>query len=200
MAEEKKEMTEEEMKKKLEAQRQVALKNLKTKLLDVAAAYLVHKSGNYGKEGDSAVEQHKYLPALSKLKGYSPEGEEFDMFTSTLLASRQDGELYSGNFSEVQLMKNCTKVITESINNITISDLAGLMGYKGEVRDDIKELPVGVLAANKEDKEALAFYKQLTGSYQTYLATKTVSDALAERAKAIPKSLESLLKPEATEQ
>jgi len=203
MADKPKEKTPEELK------REVAQKNLKaTNLMNVAAAYLVHKSGQWGADGDNAMNEFKYFPAFnSGTKAYAADGTEYDVVKNSILASREDGQLYSGNVSEMKIMKDCAAVMQESLNALTVNDVMGLMGSKAEfkagfngkyVRDLMPQLSEEEFAKLPADKkaaieESMKTYQNLIASYQTYLARTKVSEALAESAKQIPKGLEKIL-------
>jgi hypothetical protein len=188
-----------------ESIREIGLKNLKAaNLMNVASAYLVHKSGQYGEAGDSAMEQYKYFPAFnSGTKAYNAKGEEYDVVKNSIIASREEGARYSGNVSEMKIMKDCAKIVQESLNAVKISDVMGLMGSKANVQDAylsnlLPKIPQEEFDKLPEDKrkafdESMELYQKIVGSYQTYLATKNVSEALAEAAKEIPKGLEKLL-------
>lgn len=192
-----------------ELKREVAYKNLKAQnLMNVAAAYLVHKSGQYGTAGDNAMNEYKYFPAFnSGTKAYAADGTEYDVVKNSILASREDGQLYSGNVSEMKIMKDCTAIMQESLSALTINDVMGLMGSKAGLkagfngkylRDLMPNVSEEEFAKLSEDKkkefeESMKTYQNLIGGYQTYLANTKVSEALAESAKQIPKGLEKIL-------
>jgi len=188
-----------------EVNREVALKNLKaTNLMNVAAAYIAHKSGQFGEAGDSAMDEYKYMPAFnSGMKAYNAKGEEYNVMQNSILASREDGQRYSGNVSEMKIMKDCAAIMQESLNAVKISDVMSLMGSKANVEDAYVESLMPKISKedaaklSPEQKEGLnasmKLYQQLVGSYQTYLVQTKVSEALAESAKQIPKGLEKLL-------
>ena len=200
-----KEPTREETQKQ---EREVALKNLKSSgLMNMAASHLVHESGAYGKAGDSAMHQFKYTPAYSSLNAYNKEGKEYNIIQNLLFESRENGEIYTGNVTEQKIMKSCAAIMQESLNVIKIKDLLELMGAKIKLNHKFKHLYVGDLlpqipeeeleklseSEKKGIAEAQNLYQQIVGSYQTYLTSKSVSEALAENAKQIPKSLEKIL-------
>jgi hypothetical protein len=200
MAEKEKEKSPEEIK------REIALKNLKASgLMNIASSYLVHKSGQYGEAGDSAMEQFKYFPAFnSGTKVYNAKGEQYDLIQNSILTSREEGQRYSGNVSELKIMKDCAAIMQESLNAVKISDVMGLMGskanvidgYVGDLMPKISKEEMAKLAPEQKEaiKASMEVYQNLIGGYQTYLATKNVSEALAESAKQIPKGLEAILK------
>jgi len=203
---EKKEKPKEKEKTPEELKREVALKNLKaSNLMNVASSYLVHKNGEvYGKADNSAMEEYKYLPAFSSgTKAYNAKGEEYDVIRNSILASREDGQRYSGNVSEMRIMKDCAAIMQESLNAVKISDVMGLMGSNANVKDAYvgslmpKYTEEEVEKLSEEQKKGLKasmeLYQSLVGGYQTYLAQTKVSEALAESAKQIPKGLEALL-------
>ena len=188
-----------------EVNREVALKNLKaTNLMNIAAAYIAHKSGQFGEAGDSSMEKFKYLPSFSSgTKAYNAKGEEYDVVQNSILASREDGQRYSGNVSEMKVMKDCAAIMQESLNAVKISDVMSLMGSKANVEDayvnslmpNMSKEDVAKLTEDQKKvlKASAELYQNLIGGYQTYLAQTKVSEALAESAKQIPKGLEALL-------
>ena len=119
-----------------EAKREIAFKNLKAdNLMSVAAAYIVHKSGKYGEAGDSAMEQFKYFPAFnSGTKAYNADGTEYDVVKNSILGSREDGQRYSGNVSEMKIMKDCAAIMQESLSALTVNDVMGLMSSKAGLK------------------------------------------------------------------
>lgn len=190
-----------------EISREISLKNLKANnLVNIAAAYFVHKSGQFGEAGDAAMEEYKYLPAFgSATEAYDPKtGEKFDVLKNSIIGSREDGQRYSGNISELGIMKQCAGVVQESLGNLMISDVMKAMGSKAKVKDgymskllppkmsedELAKLPA---EQKKAIEESFKLYQTLIGSYQSYLATSKVSEALAESAKSIPKGLEKML-------
>jgi len=199
-------MTEKNEKSPEEVNREIALKNLKSNnLMNIASSYLVHKSGGaFGEADNSAMEQFKYMPAFnSGTKAFNAKGEEYDVVKNSILASREDGQRYSGNVSEMKIMKDCATIMQESLNAVKISDVMGLMGSKAKIKDAyVKDL---MPKFSKEEFEKLSeeqkksiqasmeLYQNLIGSYQTYLTQMKVSEALAESAKQVPKGLEKLL-------
>jgi hypothetical protein len=193
-----------------EENREIALKNLKaTNLMNVATAYLVHKGGQYGKAGDLAMQEFKYFPAFdSGLKAYAADGTEYDVMKSSILKSRDGDELYSGNVSEMRIMKECAGIAFDnSLKFLTVNDIMGFVGsktaldkkYDGKFLGDLlPKVSEEELAKLPEDKQKAIFesqqlYQQIVGSYQAYLSSTKVSEALAESAKTIPKGLEKLL-------
>jgi hypothetical protein len=192
-----------------EHQRDISLKNLKNaKLMDVAAAYIVHNSGQHGTAGDNAMNEYKYFPALnSGLKAYDVNGKEYDVFKESILNSREDGQLYSGNFSELKLMKECAAIMQISLGSLTVNDVMGLMGskanigskYNGKYLQNLmpkytkEELSKLSEDKKKELSETMNLYQNLIGGYSTYLANIKVAEALTESAKEIPKGLEKIL-------
>jgi hypothetical protein len=192
-----------------EHKRDIALRNLKAaNLMNVAAAYIVHKSGQYGTAGDNAMNEYKYFPSFnSGLKAYDANGKEYDIFKESILNSREDGQLYSGNVSELRIMKDCVAIMQESLGSLTVNDVMGLMGSKANINDKYngkylenlmpkytkEELSKLSEDKKKELSETMGLYQNLIGGYSTYLANIKVSEALTESAKEIPKGLEKIL-------
>lgn len=182
------EMTAEEKAKLREDKRQIALKNLEAKhLTNVATAYLVNKSKNFGEAGDSAVENFLYFPSLSgDMKAYDfKTGNEFNILTDSILSSREEGERYSGNFSERQLMKKSAAIIQESLASVKVEDVLSIIGAGGDLKEKYKGKYVSDL-----DKESAG---QIFGIYQTYNAQQKVSEALGMEASETKKGLVNLL-------
>jgi hypothetical protein len=198
-------MTEKNEPTQEEKQRDVALKNLKANtLMDLAATYLVYKNKKYGDEDNDAMENFKYFPAFnSGAKAYAADGTEYNVVQNSILKSREKGVRYSGNVSEVGIMKDCSQIINESLNSVKISDIMGLMGSKANVKDaylgslvsklsedQFKKLPKAKQEAIEAQEE---LYGTIIGSYQSYLTKTKVSESLAQGAKEISKGLEKML-------
>jgi hypothetical protein len=189
-----------------EVRREIALKNLKAvNLMNVAASYLVHKTKEFGDADNEVMDLFKYSPAFNaSTKAYNAKGEEYDVVRNSILASREEGQRYSGNVSEMKIMKDCAAIMQESLNAVKISDIMGLMGSKVNVQDAYVSSLIPKISKEemaklpKEQKEgiqkSMEIYQGLIGGYQTYLAQTKVSEALAESAKQIPKGLEAILK------
>jgi len=189
-----------------EVSRDIALKNLKAaNLMNMASAYLVHKTKEFGEADNAAMDQFKYSPAFSSgTKAYNAKGEEYDVVKNSIVASREDGQRYSGNVSEMKIMKDCAAIMQESLDAVKISDVMGLMGSRVNVQDAYvsslmprmsKEEMDGLSDEQKKGiKASMEIYQSLIGGYQTYLAQTKVSEALSESAKQIPKGLEAILK------
>ena len=201
----------EEIKEAKERIRKIALKNLKAEnLMNLAGAFLVHESGQYGEGGDSAVEEFKYFPSFnSNLKNHDlNSGEEKDLFRNSILASRQGKKRYSGNVSEYGIMQDCAGIMQESLDKIKVSDLyselmGGIKKVKGELKDiylnelrpQISQEEFVKLSENKQKKiqASQELYKTLVTAYQTYLTDKVVSESLGERKSSTLKDLEKIL-------
>lgn len=168
--------------------RDVALKNLnEAPLMDLAAAYLAEKSGQYGEAGNSAIEQFKYLPAIQ-----SSEGSK--LMSNSILESRQDGKRYTGNVSEYKIIESCAKIMQESLGAITIQDVLGLIGSDITVNENYKDKYLFDLA-NSENEKDKEIFQQVMGNYMQYLTDTKVSEALKERVKFTRGGLEEILKP-----
>ncbi len=180
-----KELTKEEL-EKMEQQREISLKNLKSKTLnDLAVAYYTNKDNLYGEAGNSAVEAHKYFPALQ-----SKDGAE--LLTSYLTQSRQDGKRYTGNVSEYNLINNSAKIIQQSLFSIKFNDILELLGIEKRIKKDYDNKYLFELAESK-DEEIQKMLSGVVNGYVQYMTDKGVSEALGERTKGIKKSLESIL-------
>lgn len=180
-----KERTEEEKK---EAQRKEALENLKEDVYTDFAAVYFADVGDYGESVNSAMEQFKYLPALSsgKIKEYLQE---------SLIKSR-GGKRYAGNISEMRLLQYGAEIVQESLSQLRVQDVLELMGSDKTVKEEYQDKYIADLAS-EENKELV---QKLIGSYQTYITDKKVSESLQERAKSIPGELEKILIEEETKE
>src|SRR3989338_10789693 len=203
--------TQKEIEEAKERIRTIALKNLKAgDLMNLASAFLVEESGVYGEAGGSAVEKFKYWPSFnSNLKNYDLEsGEEKNLFKNAILKSRQEDEIYSGNVSELGIMKDCAEIMQNSLDQIKISDLySELMGGSKKVKGELKDVYIGELKPQLSQAEfdkltpdkkkgiqaSQELYKTLVTAYQTYLTDKAVSESLGERKSSTLKNLEKIL-------
>lgn len=188
MADEKKQPTKEQIEKKRAEARESALKTFKGNYLDLAAAFFVDKSGKYGEEDASAVDQFLYQPAIR-----GKEGSE--LVYGSLLNSRQGGKRYTGNVSEYQIIQTAAKIVQESLTSINIQDILNLMSSKVKVRSDFEKGYIGdyLQSDNKEVKE---FAQQTIGTYLAYLTKTKVAEALSKSAQATRASLEDIVKQE----
>ncbi len=186
-------MAEKNQEKKLseeekEKQREAALPNLKSSISDLAVAYFVNTSGEYGKAGDSAVEQFIYQPALKTEKGA-------EITLAALLNSRTDNEPYSGNVSERVIIKTAAAIFQESLARVKVNDIYSLMGSAGvNIRKDYSDRYLADFQNSDASEEYKKFAGNLVGGYLGYLINTKVSKALSKRASAIKGSLEEIVK------
>ncbi len=203
--------TPQEIEEAKERIRKIALKNLKAgNLMNLASAFLVNESGQYGEAGDSAVEEFKYFPSFnSNLKAQNLESEkEYNIFENAIRNSRQSNKRYSGNISEYGIMQDCAEIMQNSLNQIKISDLySELMGGSKKVKGELKDVYLGELRPQISQEEFIKLpenkqkgiqasqelYKTLVTAYQTYLTDKAVSESLGERKSSTLKNLEKIL-------
>ena len=185
--EQKKELTAEEKTEKREGERQVALLNLKaTHLQDLASAYFVEESGQYGEEASSALEVFKYLPALKNASAYDIKtGQEYDIGQEVMLGSRAGKKRYTGNLSEYKVIEQSATVLAESLNALKVDDLAEIGAIDGELKEKYAGKYISELGKDEQ--------KLIHGAYQTWLSQTKVSEALEEKAKSTKKTLESVL-------
>jgi len=186
---------EEEITQQKEDVRQFALNNLKeSAIVDLATAYFVEESGQYGEAGNYAVEKFKYFPAInSGFKAYDLEsGKEFDVIQNSLLSSRNGGKRYSGNVSEYDIINTCAKIIEGSLGKVNVQNALKLIGSDKQVKESYKDKYLGDLAEseNQEDKK---IFEAIQGMYLRYLTDSKVSEALAENAKTTQGGLEGIL-------
>ena len=203
--------TQKEIDEAKERIRKIALKNLKAgNLMNLASAFLVHKSKAYGQGGDSAVQEFKYWPSFnSNLKAQNLEsGEEENLFKNAILKSREEDEIYSGNVSELGIMKDCVEIMQNSLDQIKISDLySELMGGSKKVKSELKDVYIGEIIPKMPQKEFdkltddkkkaiqknMKFYKTLVTAYKTDLMEKAVEESIGERRSSNLKNLEKIL-------
>ena len=201
-----KELTPEERKE----QREVALKNLaEAPLMDLATAYFVDESGQYGEAGNSAIEKFKYLPAMnSGAKVYDfNTGNEVNLMQNALLGSRKKGKRYTGNVSEYDIMESCAKIMEQSLERIKVQDILELIGSEEKVVDDYKNKYLSDLVPqvtqeeydklpeNKREEidKSQEIYGKVIAGYTQYLTSTKVSEAFGEQTNAIKGGLEKML-------
>ncbi len=193
-----------------EKAREVALKNLaEAPLMDLATAYFVEKTGQYGEAGSSAIEKFKYFPAMnSGAKVYDFEtGKEVNVMQNALLGSRQDGKRYSGNISEYKIIESCAKIMNQSLDRVKVQDILELIGSDEEVADAYKDKYLSDLVPQvsqeefeklpenekKEIAKSEEVYGKIISGYVQYLTGTKVSEALGERTNAVKGGLEKML-------
>lgn len=175
-----------EKEKQMKEAKESALKNLKGNYPNLAAAYFVEKSGQYGEAGASAVDQFIYLPAVK-----DKEGSE--LVYGSLLGSRQGGRRYSGNVSEWYIIEKSAEILQESLSLLNVQDVLNLMGSKAEIKEEYKNKQLAELAQS-ENKEEKDIFQKVFGSYMGYLTDMKVSEALSKMAKSKKSNLEELVK------
>lgn len=197
--------------------RKIALKNLaEAPLMDLATAYFVKKNKNYGETDNSAIEQFKYFPARnSGAKTYDFEtGKEINVEQSALIASRQDGERYSGNISEHKIIQSCAKIMEQSLERTKVQDILELIGSEEKVADDYKNKYLSDLVPQvtqeefdklpenkrKEITKSQEIYGKVIAGYTQYLTGTKVTEALDEKTNSVKGGLEKMLCGEKKEQ
>jgi hypothetical protein len=183
------EQTEAEKKQAMESKREVALKNLKaTDLNNLALAYQINATKDFGEADNSVIENFKYFPAFnSGAKFYDFEtGKEVDIVKNSILGSREDGERYSGNVSEHKIIKTSYQVIAESLNSVKVSDLLDLSGEEGyKMKDNYNGKYVSELDKKEQQK--------VLETYMSYNTSNGLSDAYKQSAGETKKGLVSIL-------
>ncbi|MEM3091130.1 MAG: hypothetical protein QXX55_00910 [Candidatus Pacearchaeota archaeon] len=196
-----KQPTKEEIENKKAIAREIALKNLKSsELLGLATSYFVQlETSGYGKVDQYVVDEFIYKPSIRNAKAYDlRSGKESNILYDSLLGSRQDGRLWSGNLSEYNIIKNGAEIVKDSILAIKIDDLIQLMGSKIKIKEAykgkyIREIIEAGESGNKEAKELTGI---LIENYINYVTMQNVSKALGISANKIKDNLESILKEE----
>jgi hypothetical protein len=186
MANENKQPTQEEIEKKRYDARESALKTFGSNVVDLAAAFYVENSGQYGEAGASAVDQYIYGPAIR---------DNTEIIFANLLGSRQGKKRYTGNVSEWSIIQNAAKIVNESLGAISIPDVLNLMGSEAELRDELKQGYMGDYL-NSQDENTKKFAQGVASSYLTYLTDMKVSEALSRKAKAGRGALEDIVQKE----
>ena len=180
-----KELNKQELEQK-EGMRKVALDNLRNpQITNLAAVYLIERTGQYGEAINSAMEQYKYFPSIQSSDGSI-------LISDALLRSRDDGVRYSGNITERSLIKNCAQILQESLLRLKVSDLLSLIGLNSEIAKNYNIYLSDLASSENEEHQKLL--QNLVGAYQTYLIDKKASEALETRSKTAGKNLESILK------
>lgn len=182
MAEKNKEPTKEEKEKA----REVALANLKGSISDLAVAYLVNRGKSYGESGNRDIHDFVYNPAKS-----TEQGQKF--IDSLWEASREDGELYSGNLSEHRIIKTAIGIVQNSIDDVKVDDLYDIMGSKVSIKENYKGKYLSDLAKSEND-EVKKFVNTLFGGFQAYLIQSRMEKAVGKRKKETITGLEELVK------
>lgn len=182
-----------------EARRAVALKNLNnSKIVDLASTFHVDASGAYGEAGNSAIEQYKYLPAMSagpKFSVYDEEKsseKEIDLMTNSILSSRQGGKRYSGHVSEYGIIESCAKIVGQSMGYLKVQDILDLIGSDKKVKAQYQSKYLEDLGKS-DDKEDKKLYGELIESYMQYTTDLKVSESFKARTGAIKGGLEKAL-------
>lgn len=181
-----------------EKRRAISLRNLKEKnLQNFALAYFVDESKEFGEADNATVEQFKYLPAInSGINYYNPKtGEKSNLFTDSLLGSRQGEKRYTGNVSEYKLIQDAASIIQESLMTVKVGDILGLTG--SDIKSKYSEMYIADLAQAGKEGQELA--KKIIGTYNSYFVSSGMSDAYSQSAKSAKKGLESILAEEPKE-
>lgn len=183
MEAEQKEAEEKTETEKKALRRESALKTFESNLVDLAAAFYVENSGQYGEAGASAVDQYIYGPAIR---------QNTEIIFGSLLGSRQGKKRYTGNVSEYTIIQNAARIVQESLGVLNTEDVLKLMGSKAELGDKYRGKSLAELSQSEseEDKKMVG---ALIGSYQSYVADTRVAEALSKRAEARTSQLEEML-------
>ncbi len=186
------EPTKEQIAEAKERRREIALKNLNEKALqNLALAYFVNESKDFGEADNSVIEQYKYMPAIKGSKRYyNPEtGQEGDLVVNSLFGSRQGEKRYTGNVSEFKIIQDASSVIQESLANIKVGDILKLVGSK--VKSSHANAYLADLMQSGKEGEEMA--QKVMGAYLAYFTSNGMSDAYSQRAGDVRKSLETIL-------
>lgn len=186
--------------KKIERQRKAAMYNLGDRTLtNLAAAYLIDSSKDYGEAVNSAVEEHAYETSEDP-KYIDPEtGKVVNLTKSIFKKSRQDGKRYSGNVSEYDLIEGSLNIIGESLARVKVKDVLALMG--GNTFQKLKSKTKSFKHADRyvselvqsENEEEKELGEKMASFYFTYLQNMVAGDALTSRANQVRSGLEDIL-------
>ena len=183
--------TPQEIEEAKERIRKIALKNLKAgNLMNLASAFLVNESGQYGEAGDSAVEEFKYFPSFnSNLKAQNLESEkEYNIFENAIRNSRQSNKRYSGNISEYGIMQDCAEIMQNSLNQIKISDLySELMGGSKKVKGELKDVYLGELRPQISQEEFIKLPEKSENIFQRNARTVGRAESICQRKRILRK-------------
>lgn len=193
MTQENSEALKAQKKKDLEA---YAIANLDGSIVDLAVAHYLDERSGYGLSARDAVARFLYGPAIdASVKFKDDNGKEGDLVRYALQKSRKEGQLYTGQISEMGLIQEAAQIVQSSISRLKVETAAQRLGYtkpidnsyKGEYLSDLAE-------GNDQEKE---FVKTFLGLYIGSVRDKGLAKALNLRADAITQGgLEELLKPE----
>lgn len=179
-------MTSEKEQKEAEAKekkRQIAMRNLGEETLqNLALAYFVSEEKDFGEADNAAVEQFKYMPAI----------KEDTILLDSLLGSRHGGKRYTGNVSEYKIIHDAGAIIQESLSRIKVADALQLIGSNSKIAGSYSDIYLSDLLESKKEKDK-ELAKRIMDSYLAYFISSGVSDAYADRAKTVKKSLETFL-------
>lgn len=162
-----------------EGKRKNGLKILESPLhIGLSNSYLIEKS-NHSDEIKQAVHDTIYLPALK---------ESGALMGNLMMESREDNQRYTGNFSEMQLIKYSLAVRQEALSDVQVQDLVGLIGSNKEVRPEYDSVYMGDLFQNNEEVA-----KEVLGKYQGCSVANTVNKVTSTLEDAHKKGLEELV-------
>ena len=180
--------TKSEQNEQREKAREVALKNLRSPLANLAAAYFVQKNETYGKAGGDAVYNFIYQPARGSNEG--------NAIMNGILQDSSYGLRYGGSVSEAQIIGKSAEIVQQSIAGIKVSDAMSLMGSKAKIDPKYADRYVADLLSEESSDTEKEVAQAIMGSYGSWLTNSKVSEALNLSAKATVGNLEKILKPE----
>lgn len=183
-------MTENDNQPTREKIREFALEYLNDEGFNSLALAYASKDG-YGPRGVDAVRNFKYKTAMKE------GGLVGEYLADVLEKSGVEGEPYSGNLNEMQLIGTAFQTLMNSATQVKVSDIAEKIGY------DINNIPEpyrnsymqDLLKEDASDEEK-KIGNELMRGYQQVFVDKGVAEALNARANAIPGNLERILNPE----
>src|SRR3989344_822489 len=167
--------------------REVALKNLKSALGDLAVAYQVQISESYGKAGGDAVYNHLYTKARGS--------EEGNALTNKILRDNSGGLRYGGSVSEAQIISSAYSTIKNSLGLVKVSDVMQLLGSKEKIDPKYKDAYMSDLLGENADEQLKQIGQMVM---QTYMGSRTdakFGEAFAMNSRAGVGQLEQILKP-----
>ena len=177
-----------------EKRRQISLRNLDEETLkNLALAYLVNNEKDFGEADNSAVEQFKYIPAITgEIEHKNENGKNKNILLNSLLGSRQGGKRYTGNVSEYKIINDAWNIMHESLAGVKIEDVLKLIGSNSAFAKGYSDKYLSDFLESENDKDK-EFANVIINSYLGYFASSGISDAHSKKAVAVRKNLESFL-------
>jgi len=164
-----------------EKARESGLSDLRNNVYTAYAAAFYSRKG-FGEQGERAVHDQLYAPAIKEGEG----------ILNALHSSRIQGELYSGNVSELGLLQYGAKIINEALLKLKAGDIAKEIGYAGPLKGYEGKWIADMIQSKDEKEKGLA--STLMQMYLAQFTEKSVGEALIKQSKTHAKNLEEIVK------